>query len=86
MATSAALAMVGKQSPDIKLQVFSKTGETSRTTLFKLMSNGLPTVIDFFTTWCKACPDAAKKLEALTSNMQGEPTSSLCVLRVKTAW
>jgi ribonucleoside-diphosphate reductase subunit M2 len=71
MATSAALAMVGKRSPDIKLQVFSKTGETSRTTLFKLMSNGLPTVIDFFTTWCKACPDAAKKLEALTSKYAG---------------
>merc|ERR1719160_1885383 len=61
-------AIVGKQCPDIKLQVFSKNDEVSCTTLFELMSNGLPTVIDFFTTWCTACPAAAKKLEALAAS------------------
>jgi len=39
----------------------------SQTTLLKLVSNGLPTVIDFFTTWCAACPSAAKKIEGLAS-------------------
>merc|ERR1719265_2033559 len=68
MATPAAKAMVGKQAPDLKLQLLSKTGEVSRTTLSKLMSNGLPTVVDFFTTWCAACPAAAKKVEALASS------------------
>jgi ribonucleoside-diphosphate reductase subunit M2 len=68
MATAVAKAIIGKQTPDVKLQVLSTTGEVSRTSLFKLMSNGLPTVIDFFTTWCKACPAAAKKLEALASS------------------
>jgi len=67
MATSAAKAAIGKQTPDFPLVVLGKNGEISRTTLHKLTSNGLPTVIDFFTTWCGACPTAAKKVEALAT-------------------
>merc|ERR1740117_1013605 len=67
MATAAAKALVGKLAPDFPLVILGKNGDLSRTTLSKLTSNGLPTVIDFFTTWCKACPTAAKKVEALAT-------------------
>jgi len=67
MATAATKAAIGKQAPDFPLLVLGANGEFSQTSLVKLMSNGLPVVIDFFTTWCKACPAAAKKVEALAA-------------------
>jgi thiol-disulfide isomerase/thioredoxin len=72
MATAAAKAAVGKQAPDFPLVVLGQNGEVSQTTLRKLTSNGLPTVIDFFTTWCAACPTAAKKIEGLATGEYAE--------------
>jgi len=67
MATAAAKAAIGKRAPDFTLAVRGENGEFTETTLLKLTSNGLPTVIDFFTTWCAACPAAAKKIEGLAA-------------------
>merc|ERR1719207_76910 len=67
MATAATKAAIGKQASDFPLLVLGANGEVSRTSLVKMMSNGLPVVIDFFTTWCSACPTAAKKVEALAA-------------------
>jgi ribonucleoside-diphosphate reductase subunit M2 len=68
MAPAAAqAAAVGTQVPDCQLVVLGKNGEVRQTTLHELMSNGLPTVIDLFTTWCQACPAAAQKVENLAT-------------------
>eukprot|EP00746_Dinoflagellata_sp_MGD_P074000 gnl/MRDRNA2_/MRDRNA2_29952_c0_seq1.p1 gnl/MRDRNA2_/MRDRNA2_29952_c0~~gnl/MRDRNA2_/MRDRNA2_29952_c0_seq1.p1 ORF type:complete len:569 (+),score=118.79 gnl/MRDRNA2_/MRDRNA2_29952_c0_seq1:85-1707(+) len=67
MATAATKAAIGKKAPDFTLAVLGENGEFSETTLRKLTSNGLPTVIDFFTTWCASCPAAAKKIESLAT-------------------
>jgi ribonucleoside-diphosphate reductase subunit M2 len=58
-------AAVGTPIPECSVSVLDRNGEVRQTGLRELISNGLPTVIDFFTTWCKACPAAAQKLDAL---------------------
>ena len=58
---------VGRSVQDFPLQVVGATGSAERTTLRALQSAGIPVVVDFFAPWCKACPAAAKHLDALAS-------------------
>jgi len=67
MALAAANQLIGKKAPDFPITVLKADGAVETTTLRELTSNGLPTVLDFFTTWCAACPAAAKKIEAIAS-------------------
>jgi len=71
-AVTAKSAAIGTKVPDCSLSVVSKNGEVKQSTLHELMSNGLPMVLDLFTTWCKACPEAAKKVEALAGKYPGQ--------------
>jgi thiol-disulfide isomerase/thioredoxin len=58
---------VGCTVQDFPLEVAGATRDAERTTLRALQPAGLPVVVDFFAPWCKACPAAAKHLDALAS-------------------
>ena len=65
MATPSPNALVGQVAPDFTFQVLGADGVSSSTTSFgAVRKNGLPTVIDFNTSWCKAYPETAKKIDA----------------------
>merc|ERR1719379_2344658 len=62
--------IAGTKAVDFKFTLFSKAGE-QQTSLTELRA-GKAVVIDFFAPWCKACPDAAQKLEALAKTSHAE--------------
>merc|ERR1719221_164692 len=55
---------VGREAGDFILEVAEADG-TSRPTTLRDLRDGRPVVIDFFAPWCKACPAAARELDAL---------------------
>eukprot|EP00933_Yihiella_yeosuensis_P068155 TRINITY_DN734_c0_g1_i3.p1 TRINITY_DN734_c0_g1~~TRINITY_DN734_c0_g1_i3.p1 ORF type:complete len:498 (-),score=151.94 TRINITY_DN734_c0_g1_i3:89-1582(-) len=57
-------SLVGRMAPDMEIQV---AGESGTTSLLDLQKSGQAMVVDFFAPWCKACPEAARKLDALVS-------------------
>jgi thiol-disulfide isomerase/thioredoxin len=69
MATPSPNALVGQVAPDFTFQVLGADGVSSSTTSFgAVRKNGLPTVIDFYTSWCKAYPETAKKIDAMAKD------------------
>jgi ribonucleoside-diphosphate reductase subunit M2 len=57
---------VGSAVKDFPLEVAAPSGAVERTSL-RALQTGLPAVVDFFAPWCKACPAAAKHLDALAA-------------------
>merc|ERR1719191_524601 len=57
--------LVGHNAPDFLFEILGPNGMSSSTTLTQVLSNGRPTVVDFYTSWCKACPVTARKIEAM---------------------
>ncbi|CAK0795428.1 unnamed protein product [Prorocentrum cordatum] len=61
-------SFVGCAVQDFPLEVAGPAGGAEQTTLRALLSAaGVPVVVDFFAPWCKACPAAAKHLDALAA-------------------
>ena len=54
-----AAAVIGKSVADFELELAG--GETTR--LKALCSKHDLVVLDFYTAWCKACPEVAKKID-----------------------
>jgi len=61
----AAADFVGQEVGDFVLEVAEADGNSRQTTLRDLRKGGQPIVIDFFAPWCKACPAAARELDAI---------------------
>lgn len=70
--------MVNFTPPDAPLTVISPTGATESTTWSQIKRADQSLVVDFFAPWCKSCPDAAKKLEAMAP-AYGDSCVFLCV-------
>jgi len=64
--SAAAAGFIGQEAKDFTLEVLEADG-TSRTTTLHELRNGLPVVLDFFAPWCKACPAAARELDAMAA-------------------
>mmetsp|Transcript_58698 Transcript_58698/g.109896 ORF Transcript_58698/g.109896 Transcript_58698/m.109896 type:complete len:484 (-) Transcript_58698:48-1499(-) len=73
-----AAALIGQMAPDMEVEV--STAEGSRmSSLLKLKEAGEAMVVDFFAPWCRACPEAAQKLEDLAAKSERCQFVLLCV-------
>jgi ribonucleoside-diphosphate reductase subunit M2 len=58
-------SLIGSSAPDFDIEVVEADGATTCTKLASIRPEGHAMVLDFFAPWCKSCPAAAQKLEAL---------------------
>jgi ribonucleoside-diphosphate reductase subunit M2 len=63
----AAKQIIGHMAPDMELEVSGESGKCFNSTLRNLRSPGKALVVDFFAPWCKSCPEAAQKLDELST-------------------
>jgi ribonucleotide reductase beta subunit family protein with ferritin-like domain/thiol-disulfide isomerase/thioredoxin len=61
----AAQSVIGRVAPDMELEVAVDGAAGEKSSLHALRPAGKAMVVDFFAPWCKACPQAAQKLDAL---------------------
>jgi len=60
-------SIVGRQAVDFPFTLLSSDGATKKTTLSELRGDDV-IVCDFFTSWCKACPETAKTIDRLAAS------------------
>ena len=68
MTTATPSKLIGQCPPDFTFKVLGPNGASTSTRLKQILSNGLPTVVNFYTSWAWACPTTAKKIEAMASD------------------
>jgi len=74
----APIEIIGRSAPDFDVVIVGENGETRQASVSSLRGSGA-LVMDFFAPWCKACPQAAQRLEELAATELG---SQCCFLLV----
>eukprot|EP00927_Polykrikos_kofoidii_P048425 TRINITY_DN426_c0_g1_i3.p1 TRINITY_DN426_c0_g1~~TRINITY_DN426_c0_g1_i3.p1 ORF type:complete len:504 (-),score=89.38 TRINITY_DN426_c0_g1_i3:514-2025(-) len=76
---AASIQVIGRRVPDVELTLLtSGSTDTRQVSLSSFQEPGKALLIDFFAPWCKACPEAAKRVESLATDDTADGVVNKC--------